>query len=88
MCFSKVKGCKKNLCANYLELSLKFGEPSAKNENFLWAIVVALKLLAPVVIFLQTAIKDVSVVRTDGWIVLTRAAFGPLNNDRDSQIFS
>jgi hypothetical protein len=45
---------RQGLCANYLELSLKFGEPSAKDENFLWGIVVALELLAPVIIFLRT----------------------------------
>jgi hypothetical protein len=48
------------LCANYLELSLKFGEPSTKDENILWAIVIALKLLAPVVIFLRMAIKEIA----------------------------
>lgn len=59
-CASVSARVQNELCANYLELSLKFGEPSTKDENFLWALVIALKLLAPVVIFLRMAIKEIA----------------------------
>ena len=42
----------KEFWARYLELFLKFGEPSTKDENFLRAIVDILKLLASLVILL------------------------------------
>lgn len=42
----------KEFRASYLELFLKVGEPSTKDENFLWAIIDILKLLASVVILL------------------------------------
>ena len=42
----------KELWASYLELFLKVGEPSTEDENFLWAIIDILKLLASVMILL------------------------------------
>ena len=42
----------KELWTSYLELFLKVGEPSTKDENFLWVIVDILKLLASIVILL------------------------------------
>lgn len=42
----------KEFWVGYLELFLKVGEPSTKDENFLCAIIDILKLLASVVILL------------------------------------
>jgi hypothetical protein len=49
----------KEPCANHLELFLKFGEPSAKDENFLRAVVVVLNLLAPIIILLSRMVRAV-----------------------------
>jgi hypothetical protein len=49
-----VRRLHKELRARYLELSLKFDEPSTKDENVLHTVIVILKLLTPIVILLST----------------------------------
>jgi hypothetical protein len=44
----------------YLELCLKFGEPPTEDENLLRYIVVVLQLVAPIIVKLRIAARNVS----------------------------